>query len=829
VVWAVRRPFPEYQQDVALPGLTGDVDVVRDSSGVPTVWADSPRDLFRVQGYLHAQDRFWEMDVRRHITAGRLSELFGESQLETDTFLRVMGWRRTAEAEVALLSPESRSYYEAYAAGVNAYLAERSGGSLALPYALLGLQGVSGAPEPWTVADSLAWFKALAWDLRANLQEEIERSVLAATLPPEQVAQLFPPFPYDRQQPILSEADVAASRRAALAARVAGDAPGARAAPAVPAAAREALRAVGGLIDSVPESVGTGDGVGSNSWVVAPERTASGQALLANDPHLAPSAPSVWTQLGLRCRQVSADCPFDVRGFSLSGVPGVIIGHTQRIAWGLTTTYADTADLFLERVEGDTYLTEDGPQRLDVRTETVRVAGGDDVQITIRATRNGPLLSDASEELRQVGASAPVEVDDTRGGQAYAVALRWASLIPGRTGDAVFAINRARTWDEFRAATDLFESPVQNVVYADADGNIGYQVNGQIPRRIGYDGHDPVPGWTGDYDWDGFLTVDQRPHVLNPGAGYLATANEAAVPADYPWLITTDAGPAYRGDRIRSLLAGNDSVDNQASNEIAMDTRNELAEVLAPRLLAMPGLAGYYADGQQLLVGWDYTQPPESAAAAYFNSVWSNLLRLTFHDDLPEEYWPSGGARWWEVVRTMLENPADPFWDDTGTEDVVETRDAILLAAMKDARDECTRLLGKDAGTWQWGRLHELELRDGTLGDSGIAPIEALFNRGPYAVGGGSSIVQANGWSAAAGYGVDNVPSMRMQVDFGDLDASRWVQLTGQSGHPFHPNYVDQTELWRTGGTLPMRWTDESLRAAAVVSVRFGPAGPEPG
>jgi penicillin amidase len=840
VVWAVRRPFPDYAQDVELPGLGAEVEVVRDASGVPTVWADTAADLFRVQGYLHAQDRFWEMDVRRHITAGRLSELFGESQVETDTFLRTMGWRRVAEAEVALLSPTSRGYYEAYAAGVNAYLTERSGGSLALPYAVLGLQGVPGRPEPWTVVDSLAWFKALAWDLRANLDQEIERSILAATLPPERVAQLFPPFPYDRQQPILSEDDVAASRRAAAAAesrsrgvRASAAAaqpavPAADAGPALPAGARAALLAVADLVDTVPAPVGTGAGIGSNSWVVSPERTASGRALLANDPHLAPSLPSVWTQVGLRCREVSRACPFDVRGFSMSGVPGVLIGHTEHVAWGLSTTYADTMDLYLEMVEGDAYLTEDGRQPLEQRTETIRVAGEDDVVITVRSTRHGPLLSDASEQLRRAGESAPVAGDDPRRGQAYAVALRWAALLPGRTGDAVFAMNQARTWDEFRAATELFESPVQNVVFADADGNIGYQVNGRIPRRTGYDGHDPVPGWTGDYDWSGFLTIDQRPHVLNPDAGYLATANEATVPEDYPWVVTTDPGPAYRGDRIRSLLAEDDQVDNATSNRIAMDTYNGLAEILAPRLLAMPGLSGYYADGQRLLVGWDYTQPPESGAAAYFSSVWSNLLRLTFHDDLPEEFWPNGGARWWEVVRAMLDEPADPFWDDAATEDVVETRDAILLAAMRDARDECTRLLGKDPSTWQWGRMHRLQLREGTLGDSGIAPIEALFNRGPFPVGGGSSIVQANAWSAATGYGVDGVPSMRMQVDFGDLDASRWVQLTGQSGHPFHEHYTDQTELWRTGGTLPMRWTDESLRAAGVVTATFRPQPAEP-
>jgi len=259
-----------------------------------------------------------------------------------------------------------------------------------------------------------------------------------------------------------------------------------------------------------------------------------------------------------------------------------------------------------------------------------------------------------------------------------------------------------------------------------------------------------------------------------------------------------------------------------------MDAWNGNAEFLVPHLLRVPALVGYYRDGQDLLRDWDYHQEPDSAAAAYFNAVWANLLRLTFHDELPEELWPSGDGRWFEVVRGLMERFDDPFWDDVTTETVVETRDTILRRAMEDARDDLTRRLGKDPAGWSWGRLHALELRDASFGDSGIGPIEALFNRGPYEVGGGKEIVQANGWDAAIDYRTDWVPSQRMVVDLGDLDASRWVDLTGISGHPYHAHYGDQTELWRTGGTLPMRWDPDSVREGAEHRMVLVPAGAPP-
>jgi penicillin G amidase len=832
-VWSVRRPFPDYSGEVVLEGLGDEVEVLRDEHGIPHVYADTAEDLFRAQGYVHAQDRFWQMDFRRHVTAGRLSELFGESQVETDTFLRTLGWRRVAQEELPLLDPDTRRYLQAYAQGVNAWVDSRPGGELGLAYTLLGLQGGDTAPADWTPVDSLAWLKAMAWDLRSNMLDEIDRALLAGVLPVDRVEQLYPDYPYDRHAPIVADEDLVATAGQGRADPTADEAGRTGDTPEPPdrlqPAALDVLATVRDRAAAVPELLGTGPGVGSNAWVVAGSLTESGAPLLVNDTHLAPEAPSVWYQVGLHCREVGPRCPFDVGGFSFAGLPGVIIGHTQEIAWGVTNLAPDVTDLYLEEVRGDSVLADGDRVPLERRTERIEVAGGDPVFVTVRSSRHGPLLSDASAELRDVAAAAPVPNDappPAEGG--YAVALRWTALDPGKTADAVFAINQATDWESFRAAATLFAVPSQNLVYADRSGRIGYQMPGTIPVRATGDGRWPVPGWTSEHDWVGVVPFEALPSVTDPDEGFVVTANQAVTTPAYPFFISEDQAYGYRAQRIRDRIEESGPLDAEAMVGIQMDAWNGNAEFLVPHLLRVPALVGYYRDGQDLLRDWDYHQEADSAVAAYFNAVWANLLRLTFHDELPEELWPSGDGRWFEVVRGLMERFDDPFWDDVTTETVIETRDTILRRAMEDARDDLTRRLGKDPAGWSWGRLHALELREATFGDSGIGPVEALFNRGPYEVGGGKEVVQANGWDAAVGYATDWVPSQRLVVDLGDLDASRWVDLTGISGHPYHAHYGDQTELWRTGGTLPMRWDSGSVREGAEHRMVLVPAGAPP-
>ena len=805
-VVVARHPLPQVSGRLHVAGLTGKVDVVRDAHGIPQVYADTSSDLFLAQGYVQAQDRFFQMDVRRHVTAGRLSELFGSRTVETDMAVRTMGWRRVAEQEYDLLSPETRSYLTSFSEGVNAYVKGRSTTRMSLEYTLLGLAGPDYRPEPWTPVDSLAWLKAMAWDLTGNIDDEVARARLSVRHSAAQVAQLYPAYPYGRNAPIVPDATPAPR--------------GASDRPPLGVQARQALAATARVRDAVPDLVGSGEGVGSNSWVVSGQHTASGKPLLANDPHLAASLPGVWYQMGLHCRTVDAGCPFDVSGFTFAGLPGVVIGHNQSIAWGMTNLDPDVADLFLEQVDGGDYLRAGREVPLTERDEVIRIAGRQSKVITVRSTPHGPLLSDVSDEVSTVGANARVPSGAPPRGNGYAVALSWTALTPGRTADAIFDLDKATDWASFRQAARSFAVPSQNLVYADTAGNIGYQAPGQIPiRKNDREGDYPAIGWRAQDDWSGrYVPFDQLPSELNPPEGFVVTANQAVTGPGYAYHLGEEFDRGYRSQRIRDVLQGRIDADSDLAvsdmTALQLDDRNPMGPVLTPYLMRQLMTSQYYADGQRLLLHWDFTQPADSAAAAYFDVVWSNVLRLTFEDQLPESLRPDGGQRWVAVVSNLLRHPESEWWDDASTEGVVEDRDTILSEAMRDARNELTRKVAESPTQWQWGKLHHLDLESQTLGQSGFAPLAAIFNRGPYRVGGGSASVDATSWDAADGYDVGSAPSMRMVVDLGDLDRSRWVNLSGASGHVLSGHYDDQTKLWLAGRTLPWAYGEKAVAKA---------------
>jgi penicillin amidase len=825
-VWTVRRSFPETDGEVDVPGLDAEVQVLRDDHGIPQVYADTSHDLFFAQGYVQAQDRFFEMDFRRHLTAGRISELLGPDALEVDQFVRASGWRRVAEEELSLLSPDTRHYLDSFAEGVNAYLDERQGSRLSLEYAVLGLDGLDYTPEDWTAADSVAWLKAMSWNLGSNINDELERSLESVDLTADQVAALFPPYPYDENQPIVTQGAVVDDVYEQNA-TVSGTRLPRRPPPPYLADASPAIRATHDAVGDLNTLLGTvGEGIGSNAWAVSGEHTASGAPILANDPHLAPSIPSTWYQMGLHCNQVGPDCPFDVAGFTFAGLPGVVIGHNADIAWGFTNLYPDTQDLYLEQVDDDnTYLYDGMRVPLETREETFEVAGEEPVTITVRESRHGPLISDVSEDYATVGANAPVPVASPERDNGYAVALRWTALEPGRAADALFGINTATDWDSFRTAARLFVTPAQNMVYADTEGHIGYQAPGNVPIRRTGEGDWPVPGWDPAYEWDdAYVPFDALPSVLDPDDGYVVTANQAIVGDDYPYFIGNSYDTGFRAQRIRELLQRDDALTVDDMLAIQLDDFNALAEQVTPRLLEADLPSRYYQAGQRILADWDFREDVDSAGAAYFNVFWRQLLALTLHDQVPEDVWPQGGSRWWVVMRTLLDDPRHELWDDVETTDVRETRDDILEMALMEARDELTRYVSLDPNDWRWGRLHTLTLRNDHLA-SEDSPVDFLFARGPYEVAGGPSIVNANFWDASEGYEVVAVPSMRMVVPLDDLDAARWVNLAGASGHAYSSHYTDQMDEWLDGTPLPWAFSPDAVESAAEETLVLRPAG----
>ena len=822
----VRTSFPETSGRLMVSGLKGQVEVLRDSYGVPHIYADNPEDLFQAQGYVHAQDRFFEMDFRRHLAAGRLSELFGVSQLETDAYIRTLGWRRVAEQELTLLAPSTRRYLDAYAAGVNAYLAGRSAADLSLEYSLLRLQGLRYTPSVWTAVDSIAWLKVMAWDLASNLTQEADRAIITSKLGAGRAANLFPRYPLeDDFAPIVRRGDVVGKTFDPTASR-------SSARPLPDGLSNDQLRNATNVLQSaakinqvIPHVLGSGSveaGTGSNSWAVAGSRTESGKAILSNDPHLATGIPSAFAQVGLHCRTVSEACPFDVSGFSMASMPGVVIGKNNKIAWGLTSSYADVQDLYIEDVRGDTVRQGDTYVPLHVITEEIQVRGEDQPRtVRIRSSRHGPLLSDVDQRLQQVSASRA----DLNAAQ-YAVALSWTALQPGRSMDALLAIDQAQNFEEFRGAASLLSAPSQNLIYADTDGNIGYQLAGSVPQRRNGNGTKPSPGWDATYDWRGTIPFAKVPYVYNPPSGFLVAANQQVIGAQYPYPLGSGFSYGWRSQEIIDTLRDAPPLTLDSAEQIFYDDTIRFAADLVPILLKIKVPDPWVVEGQRTLVGWDYSSTKDSAAAAYFNVVCHNIFKLTFRDELPEEdLWPTGGDRWYAVLTILIGQVKNPWWDDVRTPDKIETRDDILLAAMTNARKEITSLMARDTDQWQWGKIHTVRLQNPTLGKSGIEPIERLFNRGRYQVGGGPAVVNAMAFDDRKGYAVTTAPAMRMLIDLGDLDLSRWVNQSGVSGHAFHRHYDDQTELWANQRLWPFVSSRGAVEARSSSRQELLPSG----
>lgn len=832
----VNRTLPTTSGTIVIDGLTGSVEIRRDERGVPHIYADSMGDLMRAQGFVHAQDRFFQMDLRRLVTSGRLSELVGEAGVESDRMIRTMGWRRVAEEELPLLKPETRQALQAYADGVNAWLATQpEPADVALEYSILGLRNSEYRIADWTPADSLAWLKAMAWDLKGNYQGELTRAVIGDQVSAAMIKDLYPPYPGKEHAPILGLADWRPSSSSQT--RGPSDVRPERAThqvdPATEAGSVPLLRSRKNL-EAVPALLGRGEAIGSNSWVVSGSRSSTGKPLLANDPHLAASMPGVWYQVGLHCRTVSEQCPLDVTGFSMAGMPAVTIGHNQRIAWGLTNLSPDVTDFYLERFDGDTYLRDGRYEPVVTREETITVAGGEDVPLTIRQTVHGPVISDVSP---LVASSAQDVVVGKQAPRTYDVSMAWTALTPGKTADALFGFNAAQNWDEFREAAKDLAVPSQNLVYADVDGHIGYQAPGLIPiRRAVVDGsppgYVPAPGWLSEYDWQGFVPFEDLPWVLDPEDGFIVAANQQVTPSATPFL-TTEWDYGYRSQRIRDLLTSEPQVTPAKMARIQIDDGNDFAPVLVSALMEVPLDDPFVDEARDLLKDWDYTQPTgpgkASAAAIYYNAVWAQIVRLTFNDELPIGLKATGGSRDMASVALLLEKPTSAWWDNRETPGVIEGRDEVLRQALTDARLELTQSLGKNPSSWRWDRVHELELTHPVLGtEESPALIRRLFNRGPYGLPGGPSIINANAFDASQGFAVTAIPSMRMVVDLGDLDASRWVNATGQSGRPMSDHYVDQVDAWAAGETFPWPSSREAVEEATSDVLTLEPKATTP-
>jgi len=830
------RGLPQQDGAIQVAGLESAATVLRDEHGIVNIYAENPHDLFLAQGYVHAQERLWQMEVWRHISSGRLSELFGKSTLDEDKFIRTLGWRQSAERDFATLSEGPRATLDAYAQGVNAFIEEHRG-SLGMAFVVTGMRNGSGGIggydlEPWTALDSLAWQKVQAWQLGGNFDSEVFRMLADEHLgDPALTDQLFPAY-WDTM-PVITPSGAAATV-----------APPATRAP-VPAgvlpddAAGRAWREVAGLGSRIMVTAGLDAGaglagdhqVGSNNWVIAPSRSATDSALLANDPHLGISMPSVWFMNGLHCRTVDAACPFDLAGVTFPGVPGIVLGHNDRIAWGATNVDPDVQDLFVETADPDdpdNYLFAGESIPFSVRTETIKVAGGEAVEIEVRETRHGPILNDVDERL----AEAPL------------LALRWTATadIDG-TFEAIFKVATASTFEEFRQAFASYGSPSQNFVYADVDGHIGYVLPGRIPIRS--DGADrgarPRSGTDGAHEWAGYIPFEELPWQLDPSSGYIVTANNAAVDAGYPYFIASEWDPGYRAARVTELIEEADgglSLDDLEA--IQGDTTIGRADRVRQHL---GGIDAATPDGAAVLEqirAWDGLATADALGAAAYCTFEYRLLRGLFDDELGElarEY--VGGGASWQAMIGLLDDPGAVWWDDTTTAGRVETAPDVIAAALDAAGADLRSAYGNPTD-WTWGRVHQAMFRDQTLGTSGIGPIEWYFNRGPVPVGGAAGAVNNTYYRPDRTYPdpfdpdyepvgipglfeVTNLPSYRLVIDMADPDGARIVQTTGQSGNPFDSHYGDLIDDWAEGRTVPLFFTEQAVDATVAKRLTLTP------
>ena len=774
----LRSALPDYDREVALPGIGADVRIAWDARGIPHILARSERDLLFAQGWVHAQDRLWQLELFRRVAEGRLAEVLGADLLETDRFLRSIGvWRVVADAE-ARLDADARARLQAYVDGVNAYIARRDG---ALPpeFVLLGIE-----PEPWTIRHTLAIERLMAWDLAAYSME-IEAARAFFRFGPEKARFLVPDY---RGTTILGDADGASGvRHQASETAVAADATTRDFAP--PEARRLTPDAYSAEMPAPARMLLESMNVrmASNAWVIGGERTASGRPILANDMHLVLRAPGVWYLIGLH------GGGYDVAGMSIPGAPFVVAGHNRAVAWGFTNAMTDDADLFVERLDprdSTRYLTPGGPAPFVVLEDTIRVKGRDDaiVQRT-RWTRHGPVISDVTSGLGP-----------------DPVALRWAAHDTTHAVAALAPMNRAATAAEFRAALRSFDNPHQNVVFADTAGDWGYQMAGHVPLRGARRPPPalPVPGWTGEWDWSGRLPFEEHPAAdATTPAGYVVTANNRQTLDGAGALVTAQWEQPYRAARITQMI---EQARAPLTTRDVHRMQLDVTDLHAVRYRPIAMRATSTREHRELLHGWDARATTGSRAAALWY-VWYHRMRALVGRDFWGEEHPVSRA----VVDNVLELRALPWRADGSAE-----FERLAQQAMREAVDA---FAGRT-----WGELHQGRVGH-VMGEVSLLDRVLGLNVGPFPLASSTTTVNVSQWletdfPIVSQYG----PSQRHVVDMADVDgAGGFILPAGQSGIPFSPHYDDMNAAWRNGGLWRIPVDPAIAEAQAVAITRLRP------
>lgn len=751
LVWAT---LPGTPASTPLPGLGAPVEIRFDTHGIPRIRAESEADAWRALGLLHARDRLFQMEVMRRGASGRLAAIAGAGAVRVDRYMRLLDLERRAEADLAALPATTRAALEAYAQGVNAWIAAR--GRFAAPEFL-----VLGPPAPWRPLDSLLWGKVMALWLSGSWRAELDRLRLAAILPPERLGELWPE---DRSPGRPDRPDLAGPEARAPAP--------ARAAEAVPDPA--ALARAAALLPRFPGEAPL-PGSASNAWAVAPALSASGGALLAADPHLGYGAPIQWYLARI-------DLPGGrfLAGATAPGVPGVLIGRNDRLAWGFTTTQADAQDVVTERLAGpDAYETEDGPRPFARREAVIEIRGAPPETLRFRESRHGPVLSDLDP--------APT------GGSATVLALALAALAPGDMSAAgLLALNGARSIAEARAAAALLAVP-QNLTVADADGGVALFVTGRVPIRRAGDGTLPARGWEGTA-WTGFAPFDAVPHVEQPASGMVANANNRVSPPGHPVLLARDWPGDWRFRRIGQLLAARPRHDAAGFGAMQGDTLSLFATEALPAFRALPRPAGAAGAALDLLRGWDGRAAAERPEPLIFHATLRRFARAAQANlGVPADLRRAGP----EFLALLLQpdGRGAPWCGAAGCQ-------ALLGEALAGAVADLAAAHGADPAAWRWGSTHVAVFEHPLL--RFVPVLGDLTRLETPTAGDGETLRRAAFRGDGPGFADVHGAGFRGVFDLASPDGALGVLATGQSGHPMSIHYADQLPRWRDGRLLPI-------------------------
>ena len=794
-----RSALPQIDGSLQVPGLAAPVTVTRDERGAPTIQASNLKDLFFAQGYVTAQDRLFQMDGMRRLAAGELSEIVGESSLRHDRQQRILGLRVAARKTMEIISAEDRSRFEAYARGVNAYIASHRD-RLPIEFRILRY-----SPRPWTTEDSGLIAAYMVQDLSTTPRHALTREKILAKLGPELTADLYvnsswrdrtptvprPTLnqesrPEDQDQDEEPGTDTSVAGSWGGPNRVVGDAISDIVPRTNPTPGMwdkfAGLRSAPAFFEDRPLVLG------SNNWVVSGAHTASGKPLLSNDMHLGHQMPNLWYEAHLRC----AD--FDVAGVTLPGYPYVIVGHNQRIAWGFTNVGPTIEDVYVETFNSDgQYLTPDGWKQPERRRELIHVKGQPDAAVDVVLTRHGPVVS----------ALVP--------GETRQLALRWTLYEGARS--PFFGVDAAQNWEQFQRAFAEFDAPGQNVVYADVEGNIGYHATGKVPMRASGDGSLPENGSDNAHEWLGYIPFDRLPSIFNPPSGIIATANSRITPDNYPYSISVEWEAPWRSARIYRVLESGKKFAAADMLALETDIYSEADRYFSERFVyavdhaQKPSVRARAA--ADIMRQWDGRMTSDSAAPTIAVRSREQLVRSLLEPRLgaaPKDPAPEDSSLNWKSYHWMMET----VWLDNVVQhqpkrwlpDGYANYDELLAAAVGSAVSSPDA--PPDLNSWKWGRVNPVDIQNPVLG--GIPLLRHWTGPGLREQSGSAYTVKA----VTKSYG----PSERMTVDLADWDRSTLNLVTGEAGNFLSPYYMDQWEAWYNDSTFPWPFSPTAGRSA---------------